>query len=276
MLDDVIACLVCPHCGESLARDGGSLHCATEHSFDIARQGYVNLLPGGASASTADTSEMVRARSAFLATGAFAPLALGIVRAVTASAPPDGGCVVDVGAGTGHYLAEVLDALPCVTGLALDLSKHAAAHAAHAHPRIGAAVCDTWQTLPVRTGAAIAVLDVFAPRNAPGFRRILAPGGVLVVVTPTERHLEELVGPLRLVTVDPAKEGRLEHAMEGVFDLENLALVESPIGLSRDDVRNLVAMGPSSRHSDAGTEARLDALPETSQVTLSVNVSVYR
>lgn len=275
MLDDVIACLVCPHCGASLTRGGGSLHCATGHSFDIARQGYVNLLPGGASASTADTAEMVRARAAFLATGAFGPLAHGIVHAVTA-APAAAGCIVDVGAGTGYYLTGVLDVLPRATGLALDLSKHAAARAARAHARIGAAVCDTWRTIPVLTGAAAVVLDVFAPRNAPEFRRILAPDGVLVVVTPTERHLEELVGQLGLLTVDPAKEERLEAAMAGLFEPDAAVLVESTMRLSREDVRDLLAMGPSSRHADGETAARLDALPETSVVTLSAKVATYR
>lgn len=276
MLDDVVACLICPHCGESLTRDGGSLRCATGHSFDMARRGYVNLLPGGAAASTADTAGMVRARAAFLASGAFGPLAGAIVRAVTDAAPPAGGCIVDVGAGTGYHLAGVLEALPRATGLALDLSKHAAAHAARAHARIGAAVCDTWRALPVRTGAAAVVLDVFAPRNAPEFRRILATGGALAVVTPTERHLGELVGPLALLTVDPAKEERLETAMAGLFESVAVVPVASSMRLSREDVRNLIAMGPSSRHAAADPGARIAALAEQTTVTLSARVATYR
>jgi 23S rRNA (guanine745-N1)-methyltransferase len=276
VLDDVIARLVCPSCGESLVIEAGAVCCSTGHSFDIARQGYVNLLPGGASASTADTADMVRARAAFLATDAFAPLADGIVRAVTTAAPKDAGCIVDVGAGTGHYLARLLEALPSACGLALDLSKHAAALAARAHPRIGAAVCDTWDALPVASGAAAVVLDVFAPRNVPEFRRILAMDGALVVVTPTGRHLRELVGPLGLLTVDPAKEERLETAMEGLFEHDDTALVESVMHLSRDQVSDLVAMGPSARHAGDETATRLAALPETTEVALSVRVATYR
>lgn len=276
MLDDLVAYLTCPHCGDVLARDGGALHCSAGHSFDIARHGYVNLLSGGASASTADTVAMVRARAAFLATGAFDPLADGIVNAVKAAAPQSGGCIVDVGAGTGHYLARVLEATPHSTGLALDLSKHAAGLAARAHPRVGAAVCDTWGALPVRTGATAVVIDVFAPRNVAEFRRVLAPDGALVVVTPTPRHLQELVGPLGLLVVDPAKDERLEVAMDGLFVTQDLVLVEEAMQLTRGQLHDLVAMGPSSRHADGDRADRIEALAETTTVTLSARVATYR
>lgn len=36
--------LTCPVCGEKLNIDGKAFKCANSHSFDIAKQGYVNLL----------------------------------------------------------------------------------------------------------------------------------------------------------------------------------------------------------------------------------------
>ena len=65
---------------------------------------------------------------------------------------PDG-CVLDLGAGTGWYLARVLDRLPGRSGLALDLSRHALRRAARAHARIGAVAADAWGPLPVRDAA---------------------------------------------------------------------------------------------------------------------------
>ncbi|MDP9135674.1 MAG: 23S rRNA methyltransferase, partial [Actinomycetota bacterium] len=69
MLADVIDLLRCPHCGGALELDGGTGRCAAGHSFDVARQGYLNLLPGDARTGTADTATMVRARAQFLAAG---------------------------------------------------------------------------------------------------------------------------------------------------------------------------------------------------------------
>ena len=70
-------------------------------------------------------------------------------------------------------------------------------------------ICDAWRELPLRDDAAQVVLNVFAPRNAAEMARILAPGGTLLVVTPNQAHLAELVGVLGMVRVDEQKERRL-------------------------------------------------------------------
>ena len=139
VLDDALDLLICPHCGAGLTRTGGSVACANAHSFDVARSGYLSLLPGDARLGSADTAEMVAAREAFLAAGHFDRLAEALGAEAERVAGDAGGlpagCVVDLGAGTGWYLARVLDRLPGRTGLALDLSKHALRRAARAHPR---------------------------------------------------------------------------------------------------------------------------------------------
>jgi 23S rRNA (guanine745-N1)-methyltransferase len=185
--------------------------------------------------------------------------------------------VVDVGAGTGHYLARVLERAPGRAGLALDLSKHALRRAASAHPRIGAAACDTWKPLPVRTGAAALVLDVFAPRNAAEFARVLGPGGALVVVTPASDHLRELVEVLGLVTVDARKGERLAGSLGERFVPAGSVPVRVTMSLTHADVAALVGMGPSSRHL-TGPEiaARIGTLVEPVAVTAAVTVTVYR
>ena len=267
--------LACPVCRGELAETAGTLRCASSHSFDIARQGYVNLLPGGAHVGTADTPEMVAARAAFLGGGHFAPLDEALAAAVAAAATADG-CVIDIGAGTGEHLAAVLERLPGRTGLALDISKHAAKRVARAHPRIGAVVCDAWGALPVRDGVAAVVMCVFAPRNAAESARVLAPGGALVVATPTAAHLAELVVPLGLVSVDPRKEERLDAALGTHFERRVTQLVEHRMRLSREDVRAVALMGPSAHHMRAGdAELRVAALAEPAAVTLSVNVSTW-
>ena len=161
MLSDVLPLLRCPHCTGPLADAGPAVRCPRGHGFDVARQGYLSLLAGGGGTSTADTAAMVQARAAFLGAGHYDALSEAVAAAVGR------GPVVDVGAGTGHHLARVLDRVEG-PGLALDLSKHAARRAARAHPRAGAVVADAWRALPVADAVAGTVLSVFAPRHARG------------------------------------------------------------------------------------------------------------
>jgi 23S rRNA (guanine745-N1)-methyltransferase len=286
MLDEALNLLACPHCARALSRSGGSVTCAKGHAFDMARSGYLSLLPGDAKLGSADTAEMVAAREEFLGAGHFEPLAQALAeeaeralggraarrvggRAERPGVPP--GCIIDLGAGTGWYLARLLDRLPGRIGLALDLSKHALGRAARAHPRIAAVACDVWRPLPVRDSVADLVLSVFAPRNGPEIARVLRPGGALVVTTPTERHLAELVEQLGLLTVDERKHERLAAALDAHLVLERRKEHEWPLELPPADVVNAVAMGPSARHvtrSETGTAG--------TPVTASVTISTYR
>src|SRR6266516_6833069 len=199
MLAEIVARLRCPLCRQELADLGGSLRCPRGHSFDQAKQGYVQLTAGPVS-HPGDSAEMVAARAGFLAAGHYSFIADALARAA-----PDRGLAVDVGAGTGYHLGRVLDARPELVGLAVDVSKPALRRAAKAHPRAGAVLADAWRGLPVADHGAAVLLDVFAPRNGPEFARVLAPDGALLVVTPTARHLAELVEALALLRVDPAK-----------------------------------------------------------------------
>lgn len=282
---DIVALLRCPHCGLGFGAEGGSLRCASGHTFDIARQGYVNLLPGDARSTTADTAEMVAARERFLQAGHFAGLGTRLADTVAAQAGRDRDaetrdgpdCVLDAGAGTAYYLIGILDRLPQAVGMAVDLSKHALRRAARAHERLGAVACDIWRGLPVRDGAVATVLDIFAPRNAVEFRRVLAPQGRLMMVTPTDRHLQELVSSLELVSVDPRKEQRVEETLAGIFAPLTSEAYEEEMTLAHDDIAALVGMGPSARHLQADELGRrLAMLPPAVAVTLSVTVSVYR
>jgi 23S rRNA (guanine745-N1)-methyltransferase len=189
-----------------------------------------------------------------------------------------GGLVVEVGAGTGYYLAGVVGARAGLWGLGLDVSRYAARRAAKVEPeRIGAVVCDAWRELPVQDDAARVVLNVFAPRNAAEMARILAPGGVLLVVTPNQGHLAELVGVLGLVKVDEEKERRLTDSLSGSFRRTGSESVEVAMRLDHAAVERLVAMTPSARHTaKAELVERIAVLGDPVEVTLSVTLSTWR
>jgi 23S rRNA (guanine745-N1)-methyltransferase len=272
--------LRCPICGAGLSAAAAvALSCPSRHSFDIARQGYVNLLAGDARPGTADTAAMVEARHDFLAAGHFAGLRDFVcynAQRALAQISGDDGCILEVGAGTGYYLAAVLDCSPARVGLALDISKFAARRATRAHERIAAIVCDAWDTLPVVDACAALVLNVFAPRNPPEFRRVLRPEGKLLVVTPTPRHLGELVDGLGLLHVDERKRDRLETAFAADFVLVEQTEYEEHLRLLPHEAVALAAMGPSAHHLRAEELAeRLAALGEVVTATVAVTAGVY-
>jgi 23S rRNA (guanine745-N1)-methyltransferase len=219
---------------------------------------------------------MVQARTAFLRAGHFAPLTRTLADLAAALCPPDS-TVLDAGVGTGHYLAAVLDALPDAVGLGLDTSPHALRRAARVHARAKAASWDIWRPLPVRSRSVDLVLNVFAPRNGPGFHRVLQPGSTLFTVTPASQHLGELQQRLGLLYVDPAKPERLHRTLGAHFHHDHTEALEHPLTLTAEDIHNLVAMGPTAHHLPPDELRRRTArLDRTLPVTASFLVSVYR
>ena len=187
------------------------------------------------------------------------------------------GALLDAGAGTGHYLREVLVRRPDAVGVALDVSKYACRRAAKTHPRAGAVLADAWRSLPLRDGAVSTVLNVFAPRNAREMARVLATGGHLVVVTPNPAHLGGLVEALGLISVDLRKRQRLDEQLGELFEPEVSSEVTFGLSLRREEAEAVAAMGPSARHVSADDlRRRIDALPDPFDVTASVTVATYR
>jgi 23S rRNA (guanine745-N1)-methyltransferase len=277
MLDDVVSFLECPQCQAGLQRDGAVLRCGRGHAFDIARQGYVSLLPPGGRAAAGDTAAMVAARAGFLDRGHYASLAGELARLAAVAAADVPGCVADVGAGPGYYLAAVLDGLPGRAGLAVDASRFAARRAARAHPRIGAVTADAWRRLPVAGGSAAVILNVFAPRSGPELHRVLSPAGRLLVVTPAPEHLRELTGPLGLLAVDPRKDERLTATFAASFELQERHEHAARLRLDHDGVAAVAGMGPTAWHAGpAALAGRIARLPAAVPVTMAVTISVYR
>jgi 23S rRNA (guanine745-N1)-methyltransferase len=188
-------------------------------------------------------------------------------------AAASGSCVVELGAGTGYYLARVLSALPESIGLALDSSRPAVRRALQASPRIAAVACDVWEELPLRDGAADLVLDVFAPRNGSEIARVLSPEGTLIVVTPTPRHLTQLAELPGMVRVDERKEERLAAELSPWLESAGRRELEFEMSLGGAEVRALVEMGPSAHHVDSGAVA---GLPDPLAVTASVTIETFR
>ncbi len=272
-LTAVLPRLRCPVCGQPLTARDRTLVCPSGHAVDVARQGYVNLAVG-AGAHPGDGPAMVAAREAFLGASHYAPVSAAL--AAAAAAEPDAGLVVDVGGGTGHHLAVVLDALPGAAGVCVDTSVPALRRAARAHPRAAAVGADAWRGLPLADACADVVLTVFAPRGAAEVARVLRPGGRWLVVTPRPEHLAELRGPLGTLAVDPRKDERLAADL-AAFEVLGHEDVTVRRDLDHAALRALVGMGPSAHHLTADeVAARVAGLPDPTPVTVAVRLTTAR
>ena len=286
-LADVADLLACPVCTARqdgdvpLVLTGPSLRCPAGHTFDLARQGYVNLT-GRAEPQHADTARMVAARERFLDSGAYDPVAAAVADAARGLRP--GGAVLEAGAGPGWYLDRLLAGLTAdgvrARGVALDISVAACRRAAvrTAGSAVGVLVADVWGRLPLRDGVLDLVLSVFAPRHAAEFARVLAPGGRLVVVSPLPDHLAALRTAWGLLEIEPGKQDRLEAVLSEHLVSAGAAEVRFPVEPGPALLADLVAMGPNAFHHPRhpGGPDPATARPVVGEVQAAVQVAVWR
>ena len=240
--------LRCPRCATGFGLSEGSLRCLRGHTYDIAKQGYVNLT-GAAQPAHADSPAMLTARADLLASGRYA----AVEEVLLAVLPTEIDTVLDVGTGTGHYAASALDVRPGARAIGLDVSVAACRRAARAHPRLAVVTADAWAGLPVVDAGADVVLSVFSPRNAEEFSRVLRPGGCVITVTPGPDHLDELRSTFGLLGVEGNKERRLTDAFGrvGLITAEQ-RVVERQDPWTLDDAVRSIMMGPNAFHSHGG------------------------
>ena len=184
--------LLCPICSEQLNQQDRQFVCPQNHSFDVARQGYVNLLAVQQkhSLNPGDTREQVLSRREFLERGYYAPILDTLI--TEARALGISGEILDVGCGEGYYSARLADALGAeLTGL--DISKEAVRCAA-AKYKGKRWLCATAAHIPVENGSADLLTSLFALTLPEEFHRVLKEGGYYFQVLAAEDHLLELKG----------------------------------------------------------------------------------
>lgn len=271
--------LACPVCGAALALEGTSLRCAAGHSFDVARQGYVNLLTGGHRNQNYDRASFENRRQVF-ASGIYDGIAdalCEVVAKLAADRIAAGGegrlRVLDAGCGEGHF-ARAVAARTGARVWAFDISKDSVQLAAGADAGDGVVwfVADL-ASIPVACGAVDCVLDVFSPAHYGEFRRVLAPGGHLVKVVPTENHLHELRERAagQLAHGDYSNERVVEH-LEESCELVGRRRVSRTQELEPGELEALVAMTPLLFHVD---RAAID-WTDVREVTVEADILVGR
>jgi SAM-dependent methyltransferase len=246
--------LRCPLCRGGLTAAAGVLVCRNHHGFDIAREGYVNLLRGGRRrpAAGGDTPAQLRHRAAFLDAGHFDAIATTIAEHVNQpDAKPASGQwrILDAGFGTGYHLARIAAALsPPIAGLGVDISKDAARQAARRWPALAFAVADVWTQWPVHGAAIDLVVSIFAPKNFHEAARVLRPGGWLAIAYPGPDHMVELRERFCLIGRHEDTSRRYTEMARRFIGPCTFARLRRHAVLDGAAIRTAVLMGPNARH----------------------------
>lgn len=238
--------LICPKCKGTLYKNNNSLTCESKHTYDIAKQGYVNLVLGSKGGQGDDT-EMCRARHEFHNGDYYACLADKLSEICLRSKIYS---IIDAGCGEGYYLRKIRDAYEkngksLVSACGIDLAKEAIAIAAKSEKmlpeeqRIEYAVAGIFD-MPVSDKSCDCVLSVFAPVAFSEAHRVLCDSGILIVVSPGEKHLDGLKKAIYCNVYDNEVTAK---DYDG-FELSETRTAKDSITVMDDNIKNLFHMTP--------------------------------
>lgn len=262
--------LICPLCRTALQTPAKTWSCENGHAFDVAREGYVNLLPvqHKKSLSPGDTAESVAARRRFLAAGHYQPLREAVA---TMLASLSAQTLLDLGCGEGYYTEAMRAEVPAVCGL--DIAKPAIQLAARQQKAV------TWlvasgSLLPLADASLDVVSSLFSPLPVTEMHRVLKPSGHVLMVTPASDHLWQV------------REGLFEHVrahepdkflatFRSGFVLKQRQRIEAPLQLSQSALKDLLAMTPYAWKATAERRALLEA-NESFQTLAAFDVMLFQ
>lgn len=268
--------LLCPvrGCAEPLRWEPFRAICDRGHLFDRAKSGYCNLLQvqERRSRHPGDSKVAVLARRRSLERGLGEDLRAAIAARVAAWGLGPEAVALDAGCGEGYYL-EALCARFGLEGWGVDISTPAIEAAARAHPGARWVVANADRTMPFADGSFDLITSITARKNPPEFRRLLAPGGHLLVVVAHEDDQKELRGALFGELPDSDRAGATVTAFEPLFELERETVVSTQAVLDPAGLKDLL-MG-SYRGERFSAQEGLAGL-QTLAVTLSYRLLSFR
>ncbi len=252
--------LRCPLCHLPLHATARAASCEHGHTFDRAREGYLNLLPVQRkhSLDPGDDAAMVAARAKFLGAGHYEPLRAALTDLLVTLAPEH---LVDCGCGEGWYTVAMKRAAHETT--AIDISKHAIRRAAKRDRAITWLVASN-ADLPLPDASVDVVTAIFGPLSVAEVARVLKPDGALVVLAPDTHHLQELRAAL-YPSVRPHEPDKWLAAVAGAFELRDAQRVQFRVDLrDNDTIGSLLRMTPFVWRAAADRRAIVEALTSLS------------
>ena len=264
----------CPACSGELLKREHALVCPKGHSYDLARQGYVHLLPVKQMHAKVpgDTKQMVDARRQFLSLGHYDAFR-DKLKALTEQYLPEGGAVLDAGCGEGFYTAALLDAAKAVNGsvTGVDISKFAVKAAAGKYKGIDFAVASLFH-IPCAAESVDVLTDVFAPIVPEEFLRVLKSGGIMILAVPGAKHLW---GMKEVLYTAPYENEEHDTAYDG-FEYLGRESVQKDITVEgRENIEALFSMTPYYWKTDVAGGERLRVL-DILKTEIKFDFLIYR
>ena len=246
---------ICPVCKEQLNIDKKTYTCKNNHSFDVAKQGYVNLLPVNKkhSDNPGDSKDMVLSRRAFLESGSYDLFAEKLVEIINANfGDSQNISIVDCGCGEGYYdgFFERLKTNYKLFGF--DISKDAVRYAS-AKYKNGSFAVGSCFNMPVKSEAFDIAINVFAPMVESETARVLKKGGYLIYAVPGKNHL---MGLKKLLYTDVYENEEKHTEYEG-FQFVERHSVKGEISVDGEMGVNLFKMTPYYFKTELGAEEKI-------------------
>lgn len=248
--------LMCPVCRADLILQNRHWQCENRHSYDQAKQGYVNLhvVQHKHSKSPGDTPEAVAARRRFLTAGCYQALQDKIVQLIAQLQLRTG---LDIGCGEGYYTQAIATVIPNL--VAVDIAKSAIQVAAKQdYAQQVTWVVATGAILPVQENCVQLCCSFFSPLPKTEMLRVLVADGYLLVATPAPRHLFAM----RQALFDEVKEHSPEKfiaQLQPEFELHAQYFISEQLQLTQDELKDLIAMTPYAWKAKAHKRQQLEA-----------------
>ena len=249
-MQSIIHLLRCPLCGGAFSLREKSFVCEKRHTYDIARQGYVNFVPG--QKEMFYKKELFESRAKVFEAGVYAPVVKRLSAAIDRFVQKDAPVLLDAGCGEGYYTKNVCDQR-VMTRIGFDLSKDAVRLAARGQNDARFFAADL-KRIPMQDQTVDVLLDIFTPANYAEFARVLAPDGVLIKLAPRSGYLRELRalagGSLRHQDYDGGDVERYAHEKMHVLAQETITYT---LPVSEETAWHLARMTPMLAGVDVDT-----------------------
>jgi len=263
---------ICPNCNSKLEIKNRSLVCENRHCFDIAKEGYVNLLPANAKKSKdpGDNTKMMVARRAFLESGYYELLAEKLAEIIKKITINEKAAVLDLGCGEGYYTGYIKSHNNMINMLGLDISKVAVRYASKRYKDVSFCVASAFE-LPIGDRELDIVLRIYAPSSESELQRTIKKGGYLITVTPGERHLYQLRD---IIYTDVHSHTEESKKLEN-FNLEEKIKLKYSLNIKDfETVNNLLEMTPFGWKISAENKDRLYKMGNW-EIDCDFNIKIY-
>lgn len=265
----------CPHCKGSIkVVDMKSLICSNNHTFDFAKQGYVNLMTR--SSNTQYNKELFEARQkVIMESNLYELLHEKIVKVVAEYMDTHdfSTMILDAGCGEGSHLQSILDksAGREITGVGLDISKEGIVMAAKKYKEPIWIVGDLANS-PLENQSFQVILNILSPSNYQEFKRVLVPNGLVIKVVPRSNYLKELREVLfENTTKKVYKNERTVELFKKHFYLKDMFHLSYSKELDKMELENLVRMSPLSWTSE---EEKINSFLYQASSEISIDLDV--